>query len=185
MVGMMNVNIEFIEICCVQDIRDLIIEINKKLMNIISRICLIFSTKLNVTKVQIKKSLIIAPLFPLFIYYFLSASAVAISLIIELRSFGLEPFGIFLMFIPFVAGAIIFYFIFCYIFIYLLQLFLIKYFYINLYTILLSSLILTIILNILFYLVNLPINDTGILYLFSIPTALSYWILLFKEHKKT
>lgn len=185
--GIMNVNSECIIIDAVRVKKTIvIIQLDVKFMNLISEIIKVFSVKLNVTKEQIKKSLIIAPLFPLFIYYFLSASAVAISLIIEFRSFGLEPFGMFLMFIPFVAGTVIFYFIFCYIFIYLKQLFLLKYFYINLYTILLSSIILTIILNILlFYLFNLPINDTGILYLFSIPTALSYWILLLKEHKKT
>lgn len=88
----------------------------------------------------------LAPLYPLFIDYFLNATAVAISLIIEFGSFGLEPIGMFLMFIPFVAGAIIFYFIFCYIFIYLMQLFLLKYYYINFWSILFCTVLHTIIL---------------------------------------
>ena len=154
-------------------------------MHKISKTIQILSLKLDVNQTQIKQSLILAPLFPLFIYYFLSTSAVAISLIIEFRSFGLEPFGMFLMFIPFVAGAIIFYFIFCYIFIYLMQLFLLKYFYINFWSILFCTLVQTIILIYLgFIILNLILDDTWALFLFSIPTAVSYWILLFRKHKK-
>lgn len=154
-------------------------------MHPISKTIKAFSIKLNVTKEQIKKSLIAAPLYPLFIYYFLSASAVAISLIIEFRSFGLEPFGMFLMFIPFVAGAILFYFIFCYAFIYLMQITLLKHFYINFWSILFCAFLHTIILMSLGYMIlKLALDDSWTLCLFSIPTAISYWILLFRESRK-
>lgn len=185
MTGITNVNAMFIMIYCVQVKPDHIIKTDKRLMNIISKTIIMFSVKMNVTTEQIKKSLIIAPLFPLFIYYCLSAGVVAISLIIKFRSFGLEPFGMFLMFIPFVAGAILFYFLFCYIFIYLTQLFLLKYFYINFWTILFFALLHTIILIFLgFTILNLVLDDSWTLFLFSIPTAISYWILLFKESCK-
>lgn len=154
-------------------------------MIILKNLIKTLSLKLNVDRNQIKKSLMIAPLYPLIIYYFLSASAVAISLTIEFRSFGLEPFGMFLMFLPFVAGAIIFYFIFLYVLIYITQVFLLKYCYINFWSILLCAISLTIILIFLgFIVLNLTLSDSWTLYLFSIPTAISYWILLFKTHQK-
>lgn len=187
MVGMMNVNVGSIMICSVQVILDRFkrIEMNEKFMNIISKIIKMLSFKLDVNPTQIKQSLILAPLYPLFIYYFLSASAVAISLIIEFRSFDLETFGMFLMFIPFVVGAILFYFIFCYIFIYLMQLFLLKYYYINFWSILFCTLLHTIILIYLgFIILNLLLDDTWTLCIFSIPTAISYWLLLFRERHK-
>ena len=168
-----------------RDILERIIEIDKKLMNIIFRTIQILSLKLSVNRTQIQKSLIAAPLYPLFIYYFLSASAVAISLIIEFRSFGLEPFGMFLMFIPFVAGAILFYFIFCYAFIYLMQITLLKHYYINFWSILFCAFLHTIILMSLGYMIlKLALDDSWTLCLFSIPTAISYWILLFRESRK-
>lgn len=78
----------------------------------------IFSLKLNADRNQIKKCLIIAPLYPIFIYYLITVLAIFIG-----TQFALEALGMFFMLLPFVAGAIIFYFIFIYVFIYIAQLF--------------------------------------------------------------
>ncbi len=96
----------------------------------------ILSLKLNVDQNQIKKSLMIAPLYPLFIYYLLTVLVILIQ-----TKFAWEAFGMLFMVLPFVAGAIIFYFIFVYVFIYITQLFLLKYFYINFWSILFCAFI--------------------------------------------
>lgn len=180
MAGMTNVNAIFIMIYCVQVKPDHIIKTDKRLMNIISKTIIMFSVKMNVKTEQIKKSLMIAPLYPLFFYYLFTI----IALLIQTK-FAWETLGMFFMLLPFVAGAIIFYFAFVYAFIYIAQLFLLRYFYINFWSILFFTLLHTMILISLgFIILNLVLNDSWTLFLFSIPTAISYWILLFKESRK-
>lgn len=140
----------------------------------------IFFLKLNVDRNQIKKSLIIAPLYPLFIYYLITVLGIFIG-----TQFALEALGMFFMLLPFVAGAILFYFIFIYIFIYIAQLFLLRYFYINFWSILLCAVSQTVILIFFgFIVLNLTLSDSWTLYLLSIPTAISYWISLLRTHQK-
>ncbi len=154
-----------------------IIKIDNKIMNIISKISKIFSLRLNVNRTQIQKSLITAPLYLLFIYYLITILGMLIG-----TQFALETLDMLFMLLPFVAGAIVFYFFFCYIFIYLMQLFLLKYFYINFWSILFCASLHTIILISLGYIIlKLGLDDSWTLCLFSIPTAISYWILLFRE----
>lgn len=138
------------------------------------------SLNLNVTKIQIKKSLVLAPLFPLVFYYLLTMLGILIG-----TKFALEAFGMFFMLLPFVAGAFIFYFIFIYALIYAIQLHLQKYKFINFWSIILSATLLSAIFIFLgIRILHLELNDLSYLYLFSIPTAIGYWFLLLKEHHK-
>ncbi|MDM1764051.1 MULTISPECIES: hypothetical protein [unclassified Acinetobacter] len=136
--------------------------------------------KLQVNHSQIKKCLTIAPFYPLAFYYLLTNLALLIQ-----TQFALETFGMFIMLLPFVVGALIFYFILIYAFIYAIQLFLHKYLFINFWTILFSAILLSatfILLGI--KVLHLELNDLYYLYLFSVPTAIGYWFLLLKEHHK-